>query len=330
MRLFHRDPLAELDELFHALHAGRRAELQAALGAALVQIDDELILRLRGERRVGPARTRRYHELKQLCHLPLAIYLAVDGRDAGLDAPARKHLTHLRKLTDATTTDLPHRDLDPEQRARQRPLLADSLACIDTLLADDPTPVATVTAYLRAQLPALQANFTDAARDQLTTMHTTFSAWARDMSQDEWAALQVVVATSHAARTGNLASQYFTVALGDSWQGRFTQEDVQLRRVLSSELTTDEPAALALLAAHGLDERIAVHFFSDAARLGRDVLADATEALLAQMFTVRPAPAPDAPPSACPHAPARTPPELARTDASTQELARSTPPKPRS
>lgn len=291
MSLLHPDPLADLDALFHALYEERRAEIESTQTSVLAQIDDELILRLRGERRVGPARTRRYHDLKLLCHLPLAIYVAVDGRDAGLDPLARKHLGKLRKLTDATTHHLANRDLDAAQRARQHTLLADSLACIDTLLADDKTPVATVSAYLRAQMPVLHQNLADAAHDQLTTMHATFSAWAAQLTQDEWAELQVVVATSHAARTGNLASQYFTVALGDTWQGRFQQENLDAdRRVLSSEITTDEPAAFLLLATRTLDDRIATHFFRERGRLSRDVLADPTEHLLQQMFAVKPEP----------------------------------------
>lgn len=291
MRLFHPDPLAELDDLFHALYADRRAAIQDALGPALVQIDDELILRLRGERMVGPARTRRYHDLKMLCHLPLAIYLAVDGRDAGLDSAARKQLEKLRKLAASTAERLAECDLDAAQQTRNHALIAASIACIDAVLADDPEPVATVTAYLRAQLPELGRNFRDAARDQLETMHATFSAWAARMTPDEWQALQVVVATSHAARTGNLASQYFTVALGDTWQGRFTQEDVDAdHSVLNSELTTDEPTALQMLATRTLDDRVAAHFFSDPGRLGRDVLADAAEKLLSEMFAARPRP----------------------------------------
>lgn len=291
MRLFHPDPLAELDDLFHALYADRRAAIQDELGPSLIQIDDELILRLRGERMVGPARTRRYHDLKMLCHLPLAIYLAVDGRDAGLDSAARKQLEKLRKLAASTAERLAERDLDAAQQTRNHALIAASIACIDAVLADDPAPVATVTAYLRAQLPELGRNFRDAARDQLETMHATFSAWAARMTPDEWQALQVVVATSHAARTGNLASQYFTVALGDTWQGRFTQEDVDAdHSVLNSELTTDEPTALQMLATRTLDDRVAAHFFSDPGRLGRDVLADATEKLLSEMFAARPRP----------------------------------------
>lgn len=291
MSLLHPDPLADLDALFHAVYDERRAEIAAAQTSALAQIDDELILRLRGERLVGPARTRRYHDLKMLCHLPLAIQVAVDGRDDGLDAVARKRLMKLRKLTVATAADLAHRDLDDTQRARQHDLIDASLACIDALLADDPTPITTVTAYLRAQLPALHHNLADAARDQLTTMHATFSAWAARLTEEEWSELQVVVATSHAARTGNLASQYFAVALGDTWQGRFQQEDLDAdRRVLNSELTTDEPAAFLLLATRTLDDRLAAHFFRDRGRMSRDVLADATEQLLKQMFTAKPEP----------------------------------------
>lgn len=289
------DPLEQLNHAFRDAYAARREAVLAALGPALAAIDDSLILRLHGQRRVGPARTRRYHELKTLCHVPLAIQ-AVVGDDGGpLDEPASTRLTELRRHLDAVDDTLATRGFTDDQLARQRRMLAGSRDLLDHVLAAGTTSTPDLVAFLHAQTADIHANIDDAARDQLGTMHATFSAWQQDMSAEDWPRLLVVVASSHMARTGNVASQYFAVALGQTWEGRFQRDDVHAgKRVLTSEGATDEHSAFALLAMHAFDARAANHFFADEARLGRDVLANAAERLLAVMFATRPDPPPDA------------------------------------
>ncbi len=57
--------------------------------------------------------------------------------------------------------------------------------------------------------------------------------------------------------------------------------------MLTSEDVTDEESGFQLLATHALDRRSANAFFGAEGRLGRDILADATERQLAEMFKVR-------------------------------------------
>ena len=93
------------------------------------------------------------------------------------------------------------------------------------------------------------------------------------------------------ARPGNVAVQYFSITLGETWEGRFDQEDLQPgKRVLASETSFDEAAAFALLATHVLDASVGKRFFGEEIRLERDLLADAAERLLAQMFHKEPEP----------------------------------------
>ncbi len=55
------DPLATLNQTFRDAYAARRDALLPSLEPVIAQIDDLLILRHRGERLEGPARTRRDH-----------------------------------------------------------------------------------------------------------------------------------------------------------------------------------------------------------------------------------------------------------------------------
>lgn len=290
------DPMAQLNDGFRAAYAARREAVLAGLGPAIAQVDDSLYLRIDGRRLVGPARTRRYHELKTLCHLPLAIQAILDEvGDEVRGAPgesARMQLQELQRRAAAVADSLAQRALDPPTLARQRRILAASLAFITEVLATGELEREALAAFLRDRMPDIRANIEDATRDQLQTMHATLRAWVQEMNAGQWSQLQVVVAASHMARTGNIAAQYFSLALGDRWEGRFEHEDPEAdRRVLTAENVADEQAAFALLAMHGFDRRAANSFFGEQGRLGRDVLADAAERQLIEMFGARPRPA---------------------------------------
>lgn len=286
------EPLAQLNDGFRAAYAARREAVLAGLGPAIAQVEDSLYLRIGGRRMVGPARTRRYHELKTICHLPLAIQAILDDVSGAPGESTRLHLQELQRRAAAVADSLAALALEPAALARQRRILAASLAFIaDALATGWPGPAA-LDAFLRARMPDIRANIEDATRDQLQTTHTTLRGWLQTMSPEEWSRLQVVVAASHMARTGNIAAQYFSLALGDRWEGRFEREDPHAdRRVLTAENIADEQAAFALLAMHGFDRLAANSFFGEAGRLGRDVLADAAERQLIEMFGARPQPA---------------------------------------
>jgi hypothetical protein len=283
------DPLAQLNDGFRAAYAARLEVVLARLGPAIAQIEDSMILRITGRRLVGPARTRRYHELKTLCHLPLAIQAILDDIPPSLDDPTRMQLLELQRRTADVAASLTDRGLGPGPLARQRRILAASLAFIADVMTAGRVDREALDAFLRARMPDIRSNIEEATADQLQTMHTTLGAWVQEMSPEQWSQLRVVVGTSHMARTGNVAAQYFSLALGDRWEGRFEQEDEHAsRRVLAAENVVDERAAFALLAMHRFDRRAANSFFGEEGRLGRDVLADAAERQLAAMFRARP------------------------------------------
>ena len=285
------DPLEQLNHAFRDAYAARKQAVLAAMGPAIAAIDDLLIFRVDGQRMVGPSRTRIYHELKTLCHLPLALQAILESEDdhATLDPPARARLDELRRHLPAITDGLAARSFSASQLACQRRILAASDAFIADVLARGGCSIAGLRDFLRAQTPDIQRNIEDATRDQLDAMHATFGAWTRRMSLAQWSELRVIVGSSHMARTGNVAAQYFAIALGDSWEGRFEHEDLRTPgRVFTSEVATDETTAFALLAMHAFDARAANKFFAEDTRLGRDVLANAAERQLTAMFGVRP------------------------------------------
>ncbi|WP_437615159.1 hypothetical protein WMF20_17700 [Sorangium sp. So ce834] len=285
------DPLGALNQAFLDAYAARREAVLAGIEPIIAQIDDSLILRRGGRRFEGPARTRRYHELKVVAHAPLAVHALLSGRRGALDGAAPGRLAELRQRIAAAAADLDGRGFTPEQLARQRRILGASLALLDEASAAGGVVPEALSAFTRAQTPDVLLNAEDAARDQIETMHATVEAWKRDMTPDERERLRAVVAVSHMARPGNVAAQYFSITLGETWQGRFDQEDLRPgKRVLTAEATFDEAEAFALLATHALDAGVATRFFGEETRLSRDILADAAERILAGMFHKEPAP----------------------------------------
>jgi hypothetical protein len=285
------DPLCTLNTAFRDAYAARRRAVSDSLDPVIAQIDDLLILRYRGQRLEGPARTRRYHELKAINHIPLALHMLLSGRRGALDEALRGQLTPLRPLITQAAASLEHRGFTAESLARQRRILEASLALLEQVLAADSVVPEALSTFTRAQVPDLVLNSEDAARDQLETMHATVEAWKQRMTPEERARLRAVVAASHMSRPGNVALQYFSVTLGESWEGRFDQEDLQPgKRVLAAETAFDEAAAFELVATHALDASVAVRFFGEESRMQRDLLADAAERLLAKMFHQEPEP----------------------------------------
>ncbi|XXT23606.1 hypothetical protein WME94_18880 [Sorangium sp. So ce429] len=285
------EPLGALNQAFLDAYAARREAVLASIEPIIAQIDDRLILRRGGQRFEGPARTRRYHELKVIAHVPLAVHALLSGRRGALDGGARGRLAALRERITAAAGDLDGRGFAPEQLARQRRILDASLALLDEAVAAGGAAPEALTAFSRAQTRDVLLNAEDAARDQIETMHATVEGWKQQMTQEERGRLRAVVAVSHMARPGNVAAQYFSVTLGETWQGRFDQENLRPgKRVLTAEATFDEAEAFALLATHALDAGVATRFFGEETRLARDILADAAEQILAGMFHKEPEP----------------------------------------
>ncbi|WP_438029552.1 hypothetical protein [Sorangium sp. So ce233] len=288
------DPLGDLNQAFLDAYAARREAVLATIEPIIAQIDDSLILRRGGQRFEGPARTRRYHELKAIAHVPLAVHAllsGLSGRRGALDGGARRQMGELRQRIAEAAGDLDRRGFAPEQLARQRRILGASVALLDEASATGGVAPEALTAFARAQTEDVLLNAEDAARDQIETMHATVEGWRRQMTPEERDGLRAVVAVSHMARPGNVAAQYFSVTLGETWQGRFDQEDLRPgKRVLTAEATFDEAQAFALLATHALDAGVATRFFDEETRLSRDILADAAERILAGMFHKEPEP----------------------------------------
>jgi hypothetical protein len=268
------DPLADLALGFRGLYAKARAETLARMSPVVLvnEPDDGLTLLHKGERKTGAGIPPRYHELKAVSHLPLAIF-AVFGPFGGGEVPAERlaDVRQLRELALKARAELPARKFPPAMLARQEGMIDGSVAFLDAALEAKLVEPAALTAFCRKHAPALIANFHDAARAQIETTHATMTAWRKDLTDAEWNGLHVVVLGAQMPRKENIAVQYFAALLGERGEGR---------RIVYAEGLWDEKKSLNLLATHTLDSAVGVAFFHDPERMERDVLGDPAKEIL--------------------------------------------------
>lgn len=259
--------LDELDLAFRAAYAQHRATVLAAAGPVIIVSGDDLVLLNEGHRtqlRFSPAI---YHSLKSYSHAPLALHVMLVGRtDQPLDEPAVEQLRNFQRLLVAARKQIDQLELSDDERQAQRSLCDESLALLETVLAERRIAAPKLEAFTRHIGPALLANSARAARVQLDALDRQVQSWRSELCPEAWSRLRVIVEGSHTVRQGNLAVQYFD---------RLLAAKESEHRIVFTEGIYEEPRALQVLGTVIVDTRIGESFFGDPQRMHRDLLADA-------------------------------------------------------
>ena len=286
------DPLTPLNAAFRNAYARLRTEVLAKTSPIIIQSGDRMVLLKDGARTEAPALTHRYHELKTVAHIPLALYVMLAPQaNLKLDEAQLNKLREYRALVVQARTSLEGRGFHPEQQQRQLRIVDRSLAFIDTTLGIRTVSSAALRQFTLNHSKDIRANIYEAAEDQINTMDKHLKVWLAQMTPEERKRLRVVVGAAHMPRVGNLTMQYFSVALSEPYEGRYEEEEERgndFRLIYSGSLFEEEDA-LRVLATHLLDADIGIYFFNDVQRMHRDLLADATEEIIRKKFGKMPA-----------------------------------------
>ena len=281
------DPLSTLNAAFRTAYADLRAQVLKETSPVIIHAGDTMVLIQGGVRTEAPALTPRYHELKAVSHVPLAVYvMLISGAGSKLDDSQLDHLREYRSLVAKGRDSISTRGFKPDQLERQLRLFDRSLALIDSTLRDGLVTKADLLNFTQSQKADILANAYEAAEDQISTTDRQFKAWQAGMTAEERKRLRVAVSSVHMARVGNLPMQYFAVALNEPFEGRFEEEEIKDSdfRLLFSEAVFDEKQILNAIGTHIVDAEVGVSFFEDEQRMHRDLLADATEEILVKKF----------------------------------------------
>jgi hypothetical protein len=269
------DPLTELNTAFRSAYGKRQAETLAQAGPIVLAEGDSLVLLHKGKREEAAVVPARYHELKVIAHIPLAIYvMCAPGTKVNLTTEKLEELRSYKTLVLAARTAIDKHGLPKDLLDRQHLLIDTSSKFIDAVVDKKIVTRGALIAFVQKTRKPVMENVSDSAKAQLDGMNAQMNSWRNRLTPEEWKQLRAVVPGPQMPRKENLAVQYFARLLGEPGEGR---------RIIYAESLWDEPGALKLLATHSIDSDIGVAFFGDGMRMHRDLLADAAKEHLQHM-----------------------------------------------
>jgi hypothetical protein len=280
------DPFCPLNDAFRDAYAAHRADVLAASGPVILYAGgDRLVLQRGRDRLEAPATSARYHELKIVAHAVLAVFLLLAPVDGPIDAARAAKLDSYRTHLGRAAATIEGRLAGGPQRDRQRRILGRAQSLLERALGERRLDAGALGDFVRAERADVLDNVKDAAREQVAAIHAAVQGWTAAMSPAERSRLRIVVGTTHMARPGNLAVQYFQAFLGEPYAGRQADERVdEGERVLVAEGTFDAERLLALVGTHLVDRAAAAAFFADPLRLDRDLLSDGAEEAIREVL----------------------------------------------
>jgi hypothetical protein len=267
--------LTALNDAFRAAYADAKIRMLTANGPTLIVSGDTFALLREGRRVEANAGTAIYDPVKTIAHIPLAIYVTLTPDDGAIDEGRLKTLAGLRERIPPAEASLDRVKLSAATLARQKRIVADSLAFLDVVTGERRFARPSLLAFTRGVAPLVMENVTEAARAQLDATHACVSTLRRGLSPEEWSRLHVVIIGPHMPREDLVVTQYFLRLLHEPKEGR---------RVVYAESLWEEPKALDLLGTHLLDGNIGEAFFGDYQRMHRDLLGDAAKQYLARLL----------------------------------------------
>jgi hypothetical protein len=266
--------LTALNNAFREAYADAKSRVLASSSPTLIVNGDNFALLRDGRRVEANVGTPIYDPVKTIAHLPLAIYVTLTPGEGAIGDDRLKTLAGLRQLIPPAEASLDTLKLPAATLARQKQIVAGSLAFIDDVAGKRKFARSSLLAFTRGMAPLVLENVTEATRAQLDATHAQVSAWRRDLSPREWNQLHVLIIGPHMPREGLVVTQYFLRLLHEPREGR---------RVVYAESLWGEPQALDLLGTHLLDGSVGEAFFGDYMRMHRDLLGDAASQYLPRL-----------------------------------------------
>jgi hypothetical protein len=218
-----------------------------------------------------------YTTLKTLSHPFLGTIVVLEPF---ADDPAtnqdvwRPHLEAMRREMDAVLPHLDELGLDPTSVTRNRIILDRMLSFIDATLEKGSFTQNDLTALGRELGPLLLANTNIAAKAQIDMMKQAVDSWRSEVGPEVWAKVRVVVEGPHQPRLDNLQLSFFRYELGERARSH----------LFYAENVFDQKSALKLVGTIEADRRLSILTFADPLRMQRDLLGDAADAYLRQVF----------------------------------------------
>lgn len=279
--------LGEVDQSFLSSYCALEAGVLSHHPAYVVAAGGSLTLHWSAQSNKAPVTAKiipdGYHALKDIAHIPLAVYLLLVPLDKGyvtIDGQ-RAALTDLKDRVVQVAGALDPSYFSKEQVARQRRIIEASEKLLTAALETGSVPTSTLQAFAKSMAPLLMEDSWDAACEQVRTMHAQMMAWKKQLTAEEWAALVAINISGHQPRYRNVATQYFHWLLaGESPAWAYPGES---SRVIYAETFFPGQDPSELLAESEIDADAAEAFFGNRWRLSEDLLSDGASDCIANL-----------------------------------------------
>lgn len=216
-----------------------------------------------------------YTVLKTIDHIPLGLFVLLDHQvDKPLSEETKKTLASMRLLGQRALPALSQLNYPAATRERLRGMLQASEGFENKALQAGTVSRAELDAFIDSMRTGTMANVDDAVALELGALDAAVRDFRKQMTEDEWRKLHVIVTDGHMPRDRERRMQYFAALLNQKQEGD---------RLIYQEGSSDIDVALDLLATHILDESISREYFKgDRWRMHRDLLSDAAAKWLKQ------------------------------------------------
>lgn len=271
------------DQLLQALNqscldaysAGRQHYIESP--GPLIIVGNDLTFVANGQETHADYTPPLYTTLKTLSHPYLGTVVLLEpfaGDPSAQQDIWRPHLEAMRRETAAIMPHLDELGLDADSITRNRFILEHMLAFMDGVLAKGGTTRADLAALGHELGPLLLANATLAARAQIDMMKAAVDHWRAQAGEDVWSKVLVVVEVPRQPRAGNLQYSFFRYALGERAR----------TQLVFAENLFDRKAVMQLVGTIEADRGLSEFTFGEELRMERDLLGDAADAYLRQVF----------------------------------------------
>lgn len=283
-------PVGEVDQLFLDSYLLRRSGVIKLTSPFIVVSGSSLILH-RNDVAEPPVRVIPvlYHALKDVAHVPFAIYLqlrAAAETGAALTDDQLKEMQLFQSKIDAARNDLARGVYTPDELPRQKQILEASENIVAITLQSRKVDKANLAAFAKAMGPLMLANAWDAGCVQIKATHAQVMAWKNQLSKDEWDRLIAVNVARHQARYRNAGTQYFHWLIGDdapSWNYPGESMRVIFAETLGKGPDGKEEHASDELGTILVDADASNAFFGNPWRLSEDILSDGAAACIKEL-----------------------------------------------